>query len=361
MTTQIVLRFMRQRISIFIILTFCTSLFSAPFAPAEAAYLPLSARSFVVLDAQTQKILYSKSPHSKCAPASTAKLLSAMVILDHLDPDEVVRVPHYATQVQPSKIRIASGEQFYVRDLMKAMLLCSANDAAYALAIRSTGSVRSFSSRMNAKARKLGAKNSHFISPAGLPASGQYSTAYDLARIMAAAQRYPLILQNMKQRGATIRSLNGRTFYLKNTNKMLWDTGSREIIGKTGYTRAARHCFAGRIRIGGKQMLVGLMGAPRRANLWSDLKKMAAFPPSIGGPGKKNTKDPILVNRQLNSRKKVKQIQAALKRAGYFKGPVNGNFGPMTLAATQKFQRAKGLDADGIVGVKTWTKLKAYL
>jgi D-alanyl-D-alanine carboxypeptidase (penicillin-binding protein 5/6) len=325
---------------------------------ADASYMPLSSPSFVVMDPDCQQILYSRSAHTRRAPASTTKLLSAMVILDHLDPDQVIHVSPVATYVQPSKIRIAPGEQFYVRDLIKAMLLCSANDAAYALAIATGGTVPGFARMMNVKARMVGAGNSRFVSPAGLPASGQYSTAHDLAKIMAAAERYPLIVETMKLRYGVIYSLNGRKFYLKNTNKMLWASQEREVIGKTGYTRMAKHCFAGRVRVGGKKMFVGLMGAPRRVSLWYDLKRIAAFPSSAM---KKTVESPILVNRRLHSRKEVKKIQSALKKAGSFKGPVNGNFGPMTLDAVKRFQRANGLSPDGIVQNQTWKKLKRYL
>lgn len=323
-----------------------------------AANLPISASSFVIIDAKDKAIIYSRNPHTKRAPASTAKLLSVMVILDHLDPDDVVKVAAAATRVQPSKIHIAAGEQFYVRDLIKAMLLCSANDAAYALAISTGGTVSGFSRMMNAKAKSLGALHSNFLSPAGLPSKGQYSTAYDIAKIMMAAERYSLIVKTMKMRYAVITSLNGRKFHLKNTNKMLWRSKDREVIGKTGYTRRAQNCFAGRIRVGGKKMFVGIMGTSKRANLWHNLKKIAAFPPSAI---RKTASSPILVNRKLHSRNKVKSIQRALAKAGYFKGPINGNFGPMTLEATKKFQKAKGLKVDGIVGPKTWKKLKAYL
>lgn len=325
---------------------------------SEAGYMPLSSASFVILDADSQRVLYSRSADTKRAPASTAKLLSAMVVLDHLDPDDIVRVAGAATRVQPSKLHIAAGERFYVRDLLKAMLLYSANDAAYASAIATAGTVPGFSRMMNAKARSVGASHSRFMSPAGLPVEGQYSTAYDLVKIMAAAERYPLIVQTMRLRSAVIYSLNGRRFSFKTTNKMLWVSREREVIGKTGYTRGAKHCFAGRIRVGNKKMIVGLMGAPRRPYLWGDLKKIAAFPPSTI---KKATPSPILINRKLHSRKEVKKIQTALKKAGYFKGPVNGNFGPMTLDATRQFQKAKGLLPDGIVGGQTWKKLKKYL
>lgn len=325
---------------------------------AEAAYLPLTAPSFVVMDADSHRILYSRGATTKRAPASTTKLLSVMVVLDHLDPDQVVRVAPAATYVQPSKIHIAAGERFLVKDLIKAMLLYSANDAAYALAIATAGTVPRFAMMMNAKARSVGARDSRFANPAGLPASGQYTTAYDLAKIMLAAERYPMIVQTMKLRYGVIYSMDGRKFHLKNTNKLLWESPEREVIGKTGYTRNAKHCFVGRIRVRGKRMLVGIMGAPKRAYLWYDLKKVAAFPPSSL---KRTAPSPLVVNRRLHSRKQVKRIQTALKRAGFFKGPVNGNFGPMTLAATKRFQQAKGLVADGIVQARTWKKLKAYL
>jgi len=188
----------------------------------DAASLAMNAPSFAILDANSGAILHARSANVKRAPASTTKILSAMVILDHLKPDQLITVSSYATTVQPSKIHIRAGDQFYVRDLLKAMLLRSANDAAYALAIATGGSIKNFAKLMNEKAKRVGARNSYFYSPAGLPYKGQYSTPYDLAKIMLAAQKYDTIVSAMRMKSTVIYSRLGRKYAITNTNKMLW-------------------------------------------------------------------------------------------------------------------------------------------
>ncbi|MBU9888654.1 MAG: peptidoglycan-binding protein, partial [Candidatus Omnitrophica bacterium] len=209
-----------------------------------------------------------------------------------------------------------------------------------------------FARLMNRKVRQIGGKNSHFVNPSGLPASGQYSTAHDLAPIIMAAFRYPYIFQPLKPRSAVISSRGGRKISLVNCNKMLWRTSG--VIGKTGWTRRARHCFAGRVSAPGKEIFVGIMGSARRAYLWSDLRAIAAY-----GTGQQLK--PIKSTAQLPSRTKTREIQKALQKAGYFKGSPTGFYGKRTRQAVRRFQKAKGLRVDGIVGPRTWKKLGAYL
>nr|MBU9889712.1 hypothetical protein [Candidatus Omnitrophota bacterium] len=161
---------------------------------AEAGTIPLAAPSVLLLDGKTRQVLYAREAHLRRAPASTTKLLTVMVALDHLPLDRTVKIPEGMESVQPSKIGLRRGERFYVRDLVKAALIRSANDAAEALAIATAGSRPAFARLMNRKVRQIGGKNSHFVNPSGLPASGQYSTAHDLARIIMAASRYPYIV-----------------------------------------------------------------------------------------------------------------------------------------------------------------------
>ncbi len=334
------------------LLVFVGSLSLGPLPAAEAAPLSLAAPSAVLLDGATQQILYARAPHARRAPASTTKLLTVMVALDHLPLDREVRIPPGMQHIQPSKIGLYAGERFYVRDLVKAALIRSANDAAESLAILTAGSRAGFAQRMNRKVKSIGAKNSHFVNPSGLPASGQYSTAYDLARIIMAASRYPFIASTLRTRGTVIYSLGGRRVPLNNCNKMLWNTD--DVIGKTGWTRAARHCFAGRVDANGRVIYVGLMGSARRAYLWSDLRRIESF--STGKVLK-----PIVSASKLPSRKKTLKIQKALRKAGFFQGNPTGFYGKRTRAAVKSFQSAKGIKADGIVGPKTWKQLKAYL
>jgi D-alanyl-D-alanine carboxypeptidase (penicillin-binding protein 5/6) len=321
-------------------------------APAEAASLTLIAPSAVLLDGRTQKVLYAKAPHVNRAPASTTKLLTAMVAFDHLPMDKIVRIPAGLERIQPTKIGLRAGERFYVRDLVRATLIKSANDAAEALAVLTAGSRPAFAKLMNRRAKSLGARNSNFVNPNGLPSSAQYSTAYDLARIMMGASKYPFIVGTLKTRSMVIVSQGGRRIPLSNCNKMLWRTGG--VIGKTGWTRAARHCFAGRIQANGEVIFVGLMGSQSRQYLWTDLRRIASIP-----SGK--MPKPIALAPKMPSRKETLRIQKALGKAGYFKGTPTGFFGKRTRAGVIRFQKAKGLAADGVVGPATWKKLKSYL
>lgn len=317
----------------------------------EAGTMPLAAPSAVLLDGTTNQILFAKEPNVRRAPASTTKLLSAMVALDHLPLNKVVTIPPGLEYVQPSKIGLRRGERFYVRDLVRASLIKSANDAAESLAILTAGSKPAFARLMNQKARKIGAANSNFVNPSGLPASAQYSTALDLAKIIMAASRYPFLVQTMKTRNAVIYSLDGRRIVLRNCNKMLWRTNG--IIGKTGWTRSARHCFAGRVQSRGKVIYVGIMGSAKRTYLWSDLRTVAS-----AATGKKLK--PIKKGEALPSRAETQRIQKALQKAGYFKGTATGFYGKKTRRAVRRFQRAKKIPVTGNVGPLTLRELKAY-
>ena len=338
----------------FNLLVACLVAVSLFFLPtlAEAGSLALLAPSAVLLDGRNQRIIYAKAPYTKRAPASTTKLVTVMVALDHLSLDKIVQIPVGVQNIPPSKMGLFAGERFYVGDLVKAALIKSANDAAETLAILTAGSRPAFAQLMNQKVRSIGANNSYYVNPSGLPDSRQYSTAYDLARIIMAASKYPFIVSALKTRSAVIYSRGGRRVALNNCNKMLWRTDG--VIGKTGWTRTARHCFAGRVQSNGEVIFVGLMGNERRQNLWSDLLRVAAIPSGT-------MPKPIISAPKMPSRKETIKIQKALGRAGYFKGKPTGFYGKRTRAAIQNFQKAKGIPANGLAGSDTWKKLKAYL
>lgn len=301
------------------------------------------------MDQSSSKILYSKTPHVRRAPASTTKILTAIVAVEHLPLNRVVTIPRFVRNIQPSKAHLRPGERYYVRDLIKATLISSANDAAEVLAAAAGGSQRGFARRMNQKVRRLGGRHSNFVRASGLPARNQYSTAYDLTLLMRDAQRYPFIVQTMGTRTTVIRSLGGRSIFLKNHNKMLF-RGYRNVVGKTGWTRRARHCFVGTIQTPVRKVFVAMLGS---RNLWRDLKRLVDFHTGRGlSRAQKNEK--------LWSSEQIRKIQMALRRAGYNPGPIDGDFGPATIRAVEKFQRAHRLQADGIVGHATWGKLKRF-
>jgi D-alanyl-D-alanine carboxypeptidase (penicillin-binding protein 5/6) len=269
--------------------------------------------------------------------------------LDHLSLNQVVTIPRFATKVEPSKIYLRTGERYYVRDLVRALLINSANDAAEVLAVAVAGSPQNFAAMMNKKAQSLGCRHSHFVRANGLPARNQYSTAYDMTLIMAEADRYPFIVQTLKTKTITIQSLGGRRIGLRNHNRMLWKD-HREVLGKTGWTRAAKHCFVGLINASGRQVFVAMLGSRK---LWKDLRKLVDY--QFGTSISK-----VKVNDKLWSTAATKRIQICLQRAGFNPGHADGQFGPQTIKAVEGFQAANGLQSDGIVGQNTWTRLKRF-
>lgn len=317
-----------------------------PYAPS----VPITASSAVLLDGNTDRIVFAKTPHLKRAPASTAKVLTALVAMKHLPLDKIVTIPRFAESIEPSKVYLRAGERYRVRDLIRATLISSANDASETLAHAAAGSRSAFARMMNRRAKSIGCHRSNFVNGSGLPANNQYSTAYDMALIMREAQRYPFLVDTMKTRTVVIRSLRGRKIFLRNHNKLLW-RGHEQVIGKTGYTLKARHCFIGHIRLSTRNVFVSMLGSHR---LWRDLKILIDF--QFGASLLK-----IRRNRKLWSTHETRRIQRALKRAGFNPGLADGRFGPATVRAVEKFQGAKHLKADGVVGPLTWKKLKRYL
>ena len=331
-------------------LVFSPSEFLSARTAREKAPTPPTALSALVIDGASGKILWSKEPDHLLPPASTTKLLTALVVLDELSLDQVVTVDSSVVGTPPSRINLRAGERFYVQDLLRALLIASANDAARALAIAAAGSEYEFAQKMNRKAKEIGAHNSRFVKASGLPAEGQVSTAYDLMQIFRQVEGNSFFMRALAVKFAVIRSLDGRSFRLKNHNKLLW-RDSREIIGKTGWTREARHCFIGRIRAGGKTVYVSVLGS-RKA--WNDIRYFADQ--FIGVPAASSNRQ-----RSLNGGHDVWKIQTALRHAGFFKREPTGYYGLITKRAVYRFQKAHHLASDGVVGPTTWEALRRYL
>lgn len=310
----------------------------------------VSAPSVVLLDPGSKRILFSKAPNRRQPPASTTKLVTALVVLDYLSLDQWVTVSSKVGSVEPTKLYLRPGDQLRVRDLLKALLMKSANDAARALALEVSGSELAFSELMNERVRSLGARNTRFRNASGLPAEGQYSTAYDMALVMREAMASSTISSILKQKETMIYTAAGRRFYLKSHNKMLWRRSG--VIGKTGYTRRARYCFVGYIQRGSKNAVISVLGSRK---LWADLTSLCDH---HAGFRKTETRKTL----SFGSRgKDVWQLQNALKKTGFFHQQATGFFGPVTKRAVIEFQKAKGLAADGVVGASTKKAIASYL
>jgi D-alanyl-D-alanine carboxypeptidase (penicillin-binding protein 5/6) len=205
----------------------------------------ITAQAVYAVDYTNNKVLLSRNPRMKFFPASTVKLLTALVVLDEIDLKTQVRISPHAAGVAPTKAGLTCGATYAASDLLKVLLATSANDAGVALAEAAAGNEANFAVLMNKKARSLGARDSRFSNPTGLPDNRQVTTAYDLSIITRAAFSQPFIADVMRKKNITIAGSDGRNISRPNHNKLLWKLSEPCVLGKTGYTRSAGHCYAG--------------------------------------------------------------------------------------------------------------------
>jgi D-alanyl-D-alanine carboxypeptidase (penicillin-binding protein 5/6) len=236
----------------------------------------ISSRAAVVMDATTGRVLFAKNPDLHLMPASTTKLMTALVVLDHANLSAVVTVSRKASAAPATKIGLKGGENIELLTLLNAALIKSANDAAVALAEAVAGSEENFVDLMNSKAVALGLQNTRFVNSNGLPGAGQYITAFDLAEIMRQAIHYPLLKEILGTRVTEVSTGSGKTKIVRNTNHLLWSDEDL-LVGKTGYTRQAGHCFVCAADRQPGPIIVALLGTPNRTLLWKETEDLMAF------------------------------------------------------------------------------------
>jgi serine-type D-Ala-D-Ala carboxypeptidase (penicillin-binding protein 5/6) len=236
-----------------------------------AAELKIAAKAAVLMNAQTGKIIWAQNQDLPLPPASTAKILTALVVLDHSRTSDVLTIPAEALRVSGATTQLRAGEKLSVGDLLHAMLLGSGNDAAIALALYTAASIDSFVQRMNHKAHTLGAERSRFFNPTGMPHPEQLTTVRDLALITQAALEY-----------SEFRKIVGKTTYrwksrgwqgtLKNSNQLL-SSYDGAIGVKTGNTREAGHCLVAAAQRGGQTYIAVVLKSREKA-VWQDARKL---------------------------------------------------------------------------------------
>lgn len=232
----------------------------------------ISAVSAVVYDKNSGKILYSKSPDERLAPASTTKLMTALVALDLYTPDDVIAVSYFCTNIDSTKAWLPNEEKFNAYDLITTMLIGSAGDAACALAT-SKVSYTEFVDKMNEKAKVLGMKNTNFVNPIGLDGfkGVHHSTASDLYALALASLSNDVVRETVATKEFTVKSLSSDfTYKVMNTNKFLWEVpGSAGI--KTGTTIGAGEVLIYDWKDSSKDLVIIVMGSQDR---FVDTKKL---------------------------------------------------------------------------------------
>jgi D-alanyl-D-alanine carboxypeptidase (penicillin-binding protein 5/6) len=241
-------------------------------SPASADPNP-SAEAALVMDAPTGEVLFEKNAHVPLPMASTTKVMTALLGVERLRPHEVIQVSAYAASMDASKLYLRPGELMRADDLLQAILLKSANDASAALAEKISGSEMAFARLMTRRARELGALNTHFENASGLPSDDHYSTAYDLAVILRYAMQRPDFAEIMQMKTANVESMTGRTWTVRNHNRLLW-TFPGALGGKTGWTRASRHCYVGMVEQNGKTLIVSVLASSR---MWGDINELLLY------------------------------------------------------------------------------------
>lgn len=225
----------------------------------------ISAKSAVLMDAQTGRVLFERNADQRSLIASTTKIMTALVVCEQCNVLDRVRIPKEAVGIEGSSMYLREGEVLTVQDLLYGLMLRSGNDAAVALAIYCGGTVEGFAELMNSKAHRLGLTGTHFVNPHGLDNPNHYSTARDLAVLSSYAMENPIFAQTVSTRTVTAGQRQ-----LVNHNKLLWQLEGADGV-KTGFTKAAGRILVSSCSRQERRMIAVTIDD---GNDWADHKKL---------------------------------------------------------------------------------------
>lgn len=254
--------------------------------------LDLSGESAILIDADTGQVLYEKNPHRKLHPASTTKIMTGILALEHGDMDDIVTVDEEVVQLtKGSHIALEPEERLVFKDLLNALLIESANDSALAIAKHISGSIEEFAELMNNKAEELGAMNTNFVNPNGLTDEGHLTTAYDLSLMAQYAMENEAFREIVSNHTYTIPITNKKDEerHLWSSNKMLFSTEKINVDGnivpvkydgltgvKTGYTTEAGNCLVASAKRG-DQNLIAVVLKSNGNEVFADMHKLLNY------------------------------------------------------------------------------------
>ncbi len=246
-----------------VIATVCAA--AVAVCPLSVGALSVSSASAVLYEPQSKRVLFEKNADERRPMASTTKLMTALVAMEHLNADAVITVPETAVLVEGSAMGLRGGDRLTVRDALAGLLLSSGNDAANVLALSVSDSLPSFAVLMNNKAAALGMSRSVFVTPSGLDADDHASTARDMAVLGAAVLKQPLLSQLCASKYASV-TINDVTTSVSNHNRLLWLY--KDAIGmKTGFTKKSGKCLVSAAKRNGVTLIVASMNG---GDYWND-------------------------------------------------------------------------------------------
>ena len=245
-----------------------------PVAPPPSVVTPqgtppsVVAKRVIVVDVTSGRVLLAKNADERCAVASTQKLMTALLVTEAGSLNDRVVVQSSDTTVEPTKLYLQTGHTYTRGQLLKAILVRSANDASVALARDVAGSVAGFAQQMNLRARSLGMSNSNFLNPHGLTRKGQFSTARDIAKLARHVYQHASLRGLMHIREYNFVHNNGKVSKLTNTNKLLKRLPYANGM-KTGTTRASGRCLVASGSLHGRTVIAVVLGSTSRS-IWKD-------------------------------------------------------------------------------------------
>ena len=240
---------------------------------ASALFEDMSAKSYIVMDA-SGNVLLEKNPHEKHEVASICKLMTTLITLEHigngnLSLDDKVVASKYACDAEGSQAFLDAGSEYSVRDLLKSVIVASANDSAIVLAETIGGSENNFVKLMNEKAKEIGMKDTLYANSTGLPATNQYSTAYDTALLLNQVSVYDIYREDCKIWMDKLVHPSGRETELVNTNRLIKYYPSC-LTGKTGYTDEAGYCLSSTAEKNNLHLTCVVLGCDSMANRFKE-------------------------------------------------------------------------------------------
>lgn len=245
---------MRKKTLISLILT--VLIFSSFIAFDSRVISEASSKAEIVMEMQTRKVLSESNADAKLPMASTTKILTAIIIIEDCDLDQVIKVDDKAVGVEGSSIYLTKNEEIDIRDLLYGLMLRSGNDSAVALAIHHSGSLDTFAKVMNERAEAIGAENTHLVNPSGLSDDEHYTTARDLCKIAC----YAMQNETFKNIVSTI-NYKGKYRSFVNKNKLLKSYKGANGI-KTGYTLKAGRCLVSSAERDGMDLVCVVLNCP---------------------------------------------------------------------------------------------------
>lgn len=253
-----------------LLLGFFILLASAPVWAAPS----VAGRSAVLINLKNGQVLYEKYKDKKLYPASTTKILTAIIAIESGKLDDIVNIGPNPAELQGTRVYLKEGEKVKLRDLVMAALIHSANDAALAIGEYLAGSSSKFAKIMNAKAKEIGAVNSNFVNPHGLSDKNHYTTAYDLALIGRYAMRNKIFRGMVNTKVLDWKGQEWQT-RLININKMLWNYNGANGI-KTGYTKEAGATIVASANRNNQELITVILGGNGN-DIWKDAKNLLDY------------------------------------------------------------------------------------